>query len=73
MTQVPYGCDNQNLANVKSVKNYLLRASPENVKGLSSILTNIWRLEATYAIRFGTTFTLICRQSTRLHLLADFV
>ena len=43
---------NQNLVNVTSAKYSLLRAFPENVKQLSSILTKIWRLEATYVIRF---------------------
>ena len=54
MKKVPYGCDNYNLFNMTSVKYYLLRAFSENLKQLSSILTNIWRLEASYAILFGT-------------------
>ena len=53
MTKVPYGCVHQNLANVAAVKFYLLRAFPENLNQLSSILTKIWRFEATYVIRFG--------------------
>ena len=44
------GCVNQNLANVTTTKHYLLRAFPENLKQLSSILMNIWRLVATYVI-----------------------
>ena len=42
------------IANVVSVKYYHLRAFSENFKQLSSILTNIWRFEATYVIRLGT-------------------
>ena len=30
-----------------------LRAFPENLKHLSSVLTNIWLLEGTYVIQFG--------------------
>ena len=52
--KVSYGCNNQNLANVKSVKYCPLRAFPENLKHLSSILTIVRRLEATYATQFGT-------------------
>ena len=48
---VPYGCHNQNLADVTFVKYYLLRAFPENLNQLSLILTNIGRLEATYVRR----------------------
>ena len=33
--KVPYGCDNQNLAIVMSVKYYLLRAFPENLKQIN--------------------------------------
>ena len=44
----------ENLANVAALMFYLLRAFPENLKQLSSILTNIWRFEATYVILFGT-------------------
>ena len=44
-----------NLASVAEAKYYLLRAFPERLKWLSSILTNIWRFEATYVIRFGTS------------------
>ena len=51
---VPYGCDNQNLANNKFLKYYLFRAFPENLKQLSLILTDIWMLEATFVIRLGT-------------------
>ena len=36
---VPYGCENQNLANVASAKYNFLRAFPENLKQLPSILT----------------------------------
>ena len=66
--KVPYGCDNQNLAYGKSVKYYLFRAFPENLKLLPFILTNIWRLEATNQkmVRNVTsrwTLTLIWRQS----------
>ena len=55
MTKVTYGCVHQNLASVAAAKYYLLRAFPERMKRLSSILTNIWRFEATYVIRFGTS------------------
>ena len=44
----------KNLANVKSVKDYLLRVFPENLKQLYLILTKIWKLEATHVIRFRT-------------------
>ena len=50
---VPYGCEYQNIANITSVKYYLLRAFPENFKQLSPVLTNILWLEATYLIQFG--------------------
>ena len=50
--KVPYSCDNQNLVDFISAKDDLLRAFPENLKQLSLISTNIWRLEATYVIRF---------------------
>ena len=33
-----YGCDNQSLATVKSVKHYLLKEFLDNFKQLSSIL-----------------------------------
>ena len=49
-----YGCDNQSLATVKSVKHYLLKEFLENLKQLSSILPIIWTFETTYIIRFGT-------------------
>ena len=49
MTKLPYGCVHQNLAIVATAKYNLLRAFPENLKQLSSILTNIWRFEATYS------------------------
>ena len=49
-----YGCDNQSLATVKSVKHYLLKEFLDNLKQLSSILTIIWTLETTYIIRFVT-------------------
>ena len=39
MTKVPYGFDIQNLAYVKSVKYFHLRAFTENLKQLFSILT----------------------------------
>ena len=53
MKKVPYGCNNKtNLAYVKYVKYFLLRAFTENLKQLSSILTNVWRLEADYVIWF---------------------
>ena len=39
-------------ANVAAAKYYVLRALPENVKQLYSILTNIWRFQAIYVIRF---------------------
>ena len=52
MTKVPCGCDNQNLADVKSVKyEYLFRAFPEYLKQLSLILKNICRFEASYVIQ----------------------
>ena len=47
------GCVNQNLANVASAKYYHLGAFSENLKQLPSILTNIWRFEATTLIWFG--------------------
>ena len=49
---VPYGCENQNLANDTHVKYYLLGTFPENLNQLSSLLTNILRLEARYKIGF---------------------
>ena len=55
-----------NNSHAKSAKYFLLRAFTENVKQLSSILTNIWMLEATYyAKRFvkrrqGVNVTLEC-------------
>ena len=51
----PYGYFNQNLTHVASIKYYLLRAFPENLKQLSLILTNMLtrRFEATYIIQFG--------------------
>ena len=52
MTLVPYGCENQSLAYDTHVKYYLLGAFPENLIKLSSLLTNILRLEARYKIRF---------------------
>ena len=39
---------------ITSEKDHLLRAFPEILKLLSSILKNIWQLEVTYLIRFGT-------------------
>ena len=36
----------------ESVKYFLLRAFSEKLKQLSSVLANIWRLEATYIIQF---------------------
>ena len=51
--KVPYGIDNKTLANNSSAKYYLLRAFPEFLKQLSSILTNILRLEPTHVIWFG--------------------
>ena len=54
MTEVPYGCVHQNLASIAAAKYYLLRAFPQNLNRLSSILTTIWRFEATYVIRLGT-------------------
>ena len=44
---VPYGYINQNIVNVASAKYCYLTAFPENLKHLSSILTNIWRFKAT--------------------------
>ena len=41
---------NQNLDNAAVAKYYLLRAFSENLKELSSMLTNIWRFEAIYVI-----------------------
>ena len=57
LQNVPYGCYNQNLANYKvslESKYYTLRALSENLKQLSLILTNIWRLETTFITWFGT-------------------
>ena len=51
--KVPYDFINQNLANVAYAKNNNLREFPENLKQLSSMLTNIWRFEAKYIIWFG--------------------
>ena len=61
MTKVPYSYDHQNLANVTSVKYYLFRAIPENLKQLSSILTDILRLEVTYVTRFRLEATYVTR------------
>ena len=60
LRSLPYGCDNQNLANVKFVKYYPLRAFPENLKQSSLMLMNIWRLEATFIIWFGTWRQEVC-------------
>ena len=54
--KVPYSCDNQNLADVTSAKDYPLRVFPGNLKQSSLILTNIWRLEATYVTRYECDF-----------------
>ena len=35
-------------------QHYSYKTFPENLKHLSSVLTNIWLLEATYVIQFGT-------------------
>ena len=54
-TTIAWKTTQQNLADVKSVKYYPLRAFTENLKQLSLILTNtkcIWRLEATNVIRY---------------------
>ena len=50
----------KNLDHVACPKYDYLRAFPENVKQLFSILTNIWRFKATNVIRFKT-----CRQKER--------
>ena len=50
----------KNLDHVACAKYDYLRAFPENVKQLFSILTNIWRFKATNVIRFKT-----CRQKER--------
>ena len=42
----------KNLDYVASAKYDYLRAFPENLKHLFSILTNIWRFKATNVIRF---------------------
>ena len=54
MTKVPSGCDNQNLAYIKFVMYYRFRAFPENLKQLSLLLTDIWLLDVTHVIWFGT-------------------
>ena len=41
-----------NTSHAKSAKYFLLRAFTENLKQLSSILTNILRLEATYYVKW---------------------
>ena len=50
----------KNLDYVVSVKYDYLRAFPEYLKHLFSILNNIWRFKATNVIRFKT-----CRQKER--------
>ena len=44
MKKVPYGRDDENIANITSAKYYLLRAFTEKLKQFSSILTKIWML-----------------------------
>ena len=53
MTKRNYGCEYHNKTDILSVKDFLLRAFYEKLKQLSSVLANVWRLEATYVKWFG--------------------
>ena len=58
----------KNLDYVASAKYDYLRAFPENLKHLFSILTNIWRFKATNVIWFKTW-----RKTRTLNLIDDRV